>query len=219
MYPLEVGCKMMIVSGTGGGKTSWASKLVRFKEEMFPDEPPRRTMFCYSIWQEIYQELQQEFPEIIFKNGLPSKDELMELSGGDHVEHSLLLIDDMITELCESKDMEQLFTTLSHHRRISVLAMTQNIFYQGKCARTISLQTWYFALLYARRDIKQIKNLASQIYGGGSTKPFMEAYFDTQKDKYGYLFVDISPHGDKKHMLRTSIFPDESPTVVYAPKF
>ena len=219
MYPLEVGCKIMVVSGTGGGKTTWASKLVRFKDEMFPDESPKKVMVCYTIWQTLYQELQHEFPEIIFKNGLPSKEELIDLSGGDHIQHSLLLIDDMITELCESKDMEQLFTTLSHHLKISVIAMSQNIYYQGKCARTISLQSWYFVLLSARRDIKQLKLLASQLYGGDGTKTFMEAYLDTQKNRYGYLFIDISPFGNKKHMLRTFIFPDESPTIVYTPKY
>jgi len=33
--------------------------------------------------------------------------------------------------------------------------------------------------------------------------------------KYGYLLIDFSPHTEKKYQLRTRIFPDETPTIVY----
>ena len=218
MFPFEVGSKFIVAAASAGGKTSWVIKLIQHREDMFPDNPPKRVMVCYSMYQPLYQELQQAIPEVIFKKGLPSKEELLELSGDTKAEHSLLIIDDLMTELVNSKEMEELFVTLAHHRKITSLFLTQNIFYQGKYSRTISLNTWYFVLLSLRRDLRQLKTLASQIYGGGNSKAFMAAYLDTQQNKFGYLLVDVSPHGNPKFMLRTNIFPDDPPTIIYVPQ-
>ena len=216
MYPFEIGSKIVVAATSGGGKTSWAMKLIKFRKEMFPEEPPEKIMICYVVFQKLYREIQKEIPEIIFKYGLPTKEELLELSGEGEVKHSLLLIDDLMSELSNSKEMEELFVTLAHHRKITCLFLTQNVFYQGKYSRTISLNTWYFVILSVRRDIRQLKLLGSQILGGGgTTKAFIKAYEDTQKEKYGYLLVDVSPHSVKKHMLRTNIFPDDPPTIIY----
>ena len=216
MYPLQVGSKIIVAATSGGGKTSWAIKLIKYREEMFPEEPPEKIMICYSMFQPLYREIQKEIPTIIFKYGLPTKEELMELSGDGEPKHSLLIIDDLMSQLSNSKEMEELFVTLAHHRKITCLFLTQNIFYQGKYARTISLNTWYFVILTIRRDIRQLKLLAGQIVGGGTAlNSFVRAYEDTQKQKYGYLMIDVSPHSVKKHMLRTNVFPDDPPTVVY----
>ena len=217
MYPFEIGSKIVVAATSGGGKTSWAVKLIRYRKEMFPEEPPEKIMICYSVFQNLYRDIQKELPQIIFKYGLPTKDELMELSGEGEPKHSLVLVDDLMLQLSNSKEMEELFVTLAHHRKITCLFLTQNIFYQGKHARTISLNTWYFVILSVRRDIRQLKLLGGQILGGGgSTKAFIKAYEDTQKERYGYLLVDVSPHSIKKHMLRTNVFPDEPPTIIYA---
>ena len=184
---------------------------------MFPEEPPKKIMICYSVFQPLYAELQRSHPEIIFKVGLPSRDELIYLGGDDkdNIEHSILIIDDLMSQVCNSKNMEELFVTLAHHRKITCVFLTQNLFYQGKCSRTISLNSWYFILLKARRDLKQIKQLASQILGGNDITGFMLAYQDVLKTDFGYLVVDISPRGERKYMLRTNVFPDDPPTVAY----
>ena len=60
--------------------------------------------------------------------------------------------------------MMKVFTERSHHQNISVIFMTQNIFHQGKTARTISLNTQYMVLFENARDPQQIKTLAKQMY-------------------------------------------------------
>ncbi len=217
MFPFEVGSKLVLVGSASSGKTSWTMRLIKFNSEMFPDEPPEKIMICYSVFQPLYAELQKSNPSIIFKTGLPSKEEMMELGGDDenNIRHSLLVIDDLMSDVCSSKEIEQLFVTYAHHRKISCVFLTQNLFYQGKCSRTISLNSWYFILMKTRRDMKQIRQLASQIMGGSNITGFMMAYEDVMKEKYGYLLVDVSPHGQRKYMLRTNIFPDDPPTITY----
>ena len=88
---------------------------------MFPDEPPKRVMVCYSIFQPIYEVLKSSDNDIVFKQGLPTKKEMMLLGGDDYVEHSILYIDDFMGDVCDSKNMEELFVSLAHHHKITCL--------------------------------------------------------------------------------------------------
>ena len=49
----------------------------------------------------------------------------------------------------------------------------------------------------------------------GKVGYFVESFEKATSIKYGYLLIDFSPHTDKKYQLRTRIFPDEAPTIVY----
>ena len=107
--------------------------------------------------------------------------------------------------------MELLFTQGTHHRCVSVILITQNLFPRGKHARTIALNTWYLVLMKNLRDTSQVSVLGRQLYPG-KTKGFMEAYQDALT--HGYMVVDMSPHAENQYRIRTRIFPDED-TIVY----
>ena len=61
-------------------------------------------------------------------------------------EPPLIILDDLLNEVY-SKDVCDLFTKGSHHRNISVLLLTQNLFHQGINCRDISLNAKYLVLL------------------------------------------------------------------------
>lgn len=65
-------------------------------------------------------------------------------------------------------DMELLFTQGCHHRRLSVLFLTQNVYVQGTRSRTITLNTTYLVLMKNVQDVSQITTLAKQLYPGRS---------------------------------------------------
>ena len=67
------------------------------------------------------------------------------------------------------------FTKISHHRNLSVVYLTQNIFYKNKQTRTLSLNSNYIVLFRNARDATQVSNLARLMYPGN--RAFMiEAY-------------------------------------------
>ena len=115
-------------------------------------------------------------------------------------------------EVMRSKDMELLFIQGCHHRKVSVIMITQNLCPGGKHARTIALNTWYLVLMKNIRDISQVGVPGRQVYPGKS-RGFMEAYEDALNTRYGYFIVDMAPHSDNKYRLRTLIFPNEDPIV------
>ena len=70
----------------------------------------------------------------------------------------------MMDDVLSDSSMIKVFTERSHHQNISVVFVTQNIFHQGRRARTISLNTQYMVLFEKARDRQQIKTLAKQMY-------------------------------------------------------
>ena len=104
------------------------------------------------------------------------------------------------------------FTQLSHHNNLSVIYLNQNLYYQGKCARTLDLNTAYTVLLKNPRNIQQVALLGRQLVMG---KLLKAAYCDATSLPFGYLVVDLSPKGNESYRLRTNVFPAELPVVIY----
>ena len=105
---------------------------------------------------------------------------------------------------------------LCHYKGLSVVYITENMYQPSQRARTINLNATYLCLYHNICDKLQESCLGKQMYPCQSPM-FMEAYEDSSKKKYGYLFIDLSPHSDNEYRLRAHIFPGED-TIVYFPK-
>jgi hypothetical protein len=165
---------------------------------------PAKVMYCYGEYQPVFA----KYPSVIFNEGLP---DISEFTGK---EPTLLIIDDLMQETNDT--VANIFTKISHHRNVSVMYITQNLFPKNKHARTISLNSHYLVLFKNPRDAGQFAILARQMYPNGS-KFAIEAFKDATEQPYGYLLIDLKPDTDEKHRLRTNIFPGEV-TFVYLKK-
>ena len=125
-----------VVAGpTSCGKTAWVLKLVRNASNMI-DPPPSRIHYCYGEYQSIFD----DYSSVIFREGLPEmSDDVF-----DGRQPTLLIIDDLMSET--NQLVSNIFTKISHHRNISVIYMTQNVFDKNKFTRTISLNAHYLVL-------------------------------------------------------------------------
>jgi len=112
--------------------------------------------------------------------------------------------------------VSQIFTKVSHHKSLSVLYLTQNLFYKTKQNRTMSLNAHYLVLFKNPRDMTQISHLAAQMYPGKS-KYMIESYRDATSVPFSYLLIDLKPDTEEKMRLRSNIFPGET-TYVYVSK-
>jgi hypothetical protein len=123
----------------------------------------------------------------------------------------LLIIYDLINEA--DQNVCNLFTRLSHHRNVSVVFITQNLFHKNKFVRTMNLNTHYIVMFKNLRDASQMAILARQMYPGKSQ--FVE---DATKKSHGYLLIDPRPDTDDRYRIRTKIFPDDPRQYAYLPK-
>ena len=204
-------CSSICVSGqTGSGKTRWVYRFLTHIRNMYSRDPPCQILYCYGIYQPLFDEMERTLKNFRSKQGLPSSEELEEFTADRH--HKLIVIDDLIHRVVEDKEMELLFTLGTHHKCVSVILITQNLYPRGKHARTIALNTWYLVLMKNLRDVSQVGILGRQLYPG-RVKGFIKAYEDALGSKQGYLIVDTSPHGDDQYRLRSRVFPGQDPLV------
>ena len=172
------------------------------------EEPPKKVLYCYSIWTKLFNEMEKNL-DIEFVQGMPHPDKIKDIFDGHH---HIICVDDLQHEVANSKEAEKLFTQLSHHNNLSVIYLNQNLYFQGKCARTLNLNTAYIVLLKNPRNTQQVALLGHQL---GIGKTLQEAYKDATGKSFGYLVVDLSPKSDENYRLRTNVFPEEAPLLVY----
>ena len=135
--------------------------------------------------------------KIEFINGLPTVSEKLN--------NCHIVIDDLMTECIDNKEIVHLFTVGSHHGDINVIFLTQNIYEKGKYARSISLNSHYFILFNNRRDKGQIQYTGRQLFPGEQNF-FMEFYEDSISKDHGHLIIDLKPKTNEMIRLRTINF-------------
>lgn len=160
-------CSSMCISGqTGSGKTRFVYRLLSDVTKMYREDPPDRIMYCYGIHQPLFDDMEVEIPNLEMKHGLPTPEEIEEFTKDR--KYRLIIIDDLSHQLLNNQEMELLFTQGCHHRRLSVVFMTQNLFQRGSRSRTIALNTYYLVLMKNVRDASQIAFLGRQLFPGHS---------------------------------------------------
>ena len=211
IHPLSLKFKAsspIVISGpTGAGKTMWTHKLL--SNGMFSQQPSS-VVYCYGAYQKMFDNFHKDIPNIHFHSGLPSSDFIEGMNNG---EFHILVLDDLMEEVVHGGiEVMNLFTRLCHHYNITAIFVTQNIFAQGKYARSIALNTHYLVLFENKRDESQIVHLARQV-SPHDTKYFLDSYSDAVSSLHGYLLVDCEPTSNRELQLRTNIFPPDDMTV------
>ena len=204
----------IIVSGpTNSGKTTWVYRLLQNLDGMYYNDPPERIMYCYSVWQTLYEDMEKDISNIGFHEGLPSKEILDELSSENS---KVLILNDIFNKVVSSENVADVFTSGCHHRGFSCIFITQNIFSQGKFARTLALNSSYLVVFKNIRVTSQIGVLGRQLFPNKG-KYFIESHEDATSYLHGYLVIDLTCTGNERFRLRTKIFPGEE-CIIYSPK-
>ena len=213
LLPLQPNSSLILCGPSNSGKSHFTKRLIENLDGMYESDPPVLILYCYGVHQGLYDEIESTIKNIQFHEGLPSETFIDEYADG---KHTLIVLDDLMNAALNSELVECLFVQSCHHKGLSVVYITQNMYQPGQRARTINLNATYLCLYHNIRDKLQVNCLGKQMYPR-QTAMFMEAYEDSTKEKYGYLFIDMSPHSNNEYRLRTKIFPGED-TIVYIPK-
>lgn len=185
------------------GKSSFVRKLLECGEDMI-ENAPEKIIWCYGEYQPQFEEMRASIPNIEFIEGLPSN--LIDLI--DPTLRNLLVLDDLMSETGNSKELTNLVTRGCHHKNLSLIYIQQNLFAPGKENRNISLNCHYICLFSNPRDRAQVNHLARQMYPGNA-RFLQEAYADACSKPYGYLLLDLKQETPEQFRLRTNVFPDQ----------
>jgi hypothetical protein len=109
---------MMVSGPTQSGKTIFVLKLIDNASTLV-EPAPKRIIYCYTEYQADKFDYCAARGVEFFK-GMPS------LEMFDGRENTMIILDDLMEEIDENAS--KLFTRVSHHRDLSVVLLTQNMF-------------------------------------------------------------------------------------------
>ena len=126
-------------------------------------------MWIYGQWQPLYAEMQRILLDIEFVKGIPANIEDEQFL--NPAIRNLIVINDLMSEASNDKQICDLFSKGSHHPNLSVICLVQNLYYQGK-ERKLHHEPEQSVLgtFNKPRDQQQITVLARQMYLGQSEK-------------------------------------------------
>lgn len=193
---------MCVVGPSHSGKTHFTLKLLDHRHELF-DCVPNRVVWCYGIYQpELHQQLLQR--------GYQTQSDI--ISTSDIQPYDIIILDDLISESNNSKEVTDMFTKAAHHKPCFIIFIMQNLFPGGKDARTRSLNTHYYVIFKNPRDKSQVDYLARQILPRKS-KALIKVFENATEKPHQYLFLDFTQECPDNYRFRGDIF--EKPMLIY----
>ena len=192
---------LMIAGPSGSGKTVFTTKLLLDNPELFADPPPD-VHYCYGSWQKGYDPLKKA--GVRFHEGIPDSDTLPQWfpKGG------VLVLDDLMDEGGNDKRVLDLFTKHSHHRNITVIYLCQDLFPNGKFAKTISRNAHYIVAFKNPRDQLGMRNLLLQSFPT-RWQEVMETYRKVTDRPFGYMLLDLHPTSQDDQRILSHLLKEE----------
>lgn len=188
--------RVMCVSGPSqSGKTEFVLRLLNERKDIFR-KPLNKVLWCYGIHNPNLQ-LTLQNRGYQTHRGLPTEKDIEP--------ESICVLDDLLCESQNSKEVTNMCTRAAHHKPCFVILISQNLFPCGKEARTRSLNTHYYIIFKNPRDKLQFEILARQI-SPTKSKSLIAAYEDATKQPFGYLFIDFTQECDEDARYRANIF-------------
>ena len=193
---------VMVAGPSGCGKTQLVDEMLT--EQRAFQQTAARIVYCYGVWQPRFAGMKKK--GIRFHQGIPTSSHLGQWFKGRG--------GDLMEEGGNDKRVLDLFTKDSHHRNVTVLYLTQDLFPPGKFAKTINRNAHYVIAFKNPRDRTGMRNLALQAFPD-QWQGVMEVFNRCTQNPFGYLMLDLHPASGDRFRLWTNLRGREAPPVVF----
>lgn len=117
-----------------------------------------------------------------FFEGVPTHDDLKKWLGDQ--QGGILVLDDLMLEEGDDKDILNLFTQHSHHLNVTVFYLRY---------KTISRNAQYIIVFKNPRDNVALLTLLTEMHPNKKWCPVMDTYNQCAQRPFGYLAIDVNP--------------------------
>ena len=129
---------------------------------------------------------------------------------------ALILMDDLWSELINSRAFSHLVTFGSRHTNCSLLCTTQNMFESSKYSVTIRRQFQYVIVMYPNAERQMLITIGKNLFPSNPLcliNCFKKLIPYTEHHYQQYIFIDTHPNSPLGHnmRLRSNIFDPEEP--------
>ena len=167
----------IVFGQTGAGKTQFILKVI---ERKLIEPFPKNIFYMYGV----EQDFMQNYPNITFIKGL-------DFTKVNTSEPSMLVVDDLLLDI--NKEVASAFILGSHHRKISLFFISQNLFPNCNTFRLMSANSHYYVLFHNQRNFRQVHTLARQIFVGKDLNRILAAYKRASENPRGFILLSFSP--------------------------
>lgn len=200
----------LIISGaTSSGKSFLLREILKYKDVLIKN-CSNKIIYCYKTWQSGYDKIKMINKNVVFIQGIPSEDQI------NTIHDCTIIFDDLFIQCINNEFVMDIYTVGSHHRNISAIVISQNVFSQEKFSREISLNCNCMILFKNPRDQLQLQILARQMFSGNA-KLLQEAFNEATLKPHGYLLIDLMQSTESKNRIQTGILPSQQ-RIIYVPK-
>jgi len=182
---------LLIAGPSGCGKTVFTTKLLLENGDLF-QEAPKSIHYCYGSWQDGFQKLKKG--GVKFHEGIPDSEQLPRWFPGGGV----LVLDDLMDEGGNDKRVLDLI----------VIYLCQDLFPNGKFAKTISRNAHYIAAFKNPRDQLGIRNLLLQSFLTQWLE-VLDTFRKVTDRPYGYMLLDLHLASQDNQCVLSRVLKDE----------
>ena len=126
----------MIVGPSGSGKSTLVKSILEQKFQMF-SRIPKHVILCYAHSQDMYHKMLQNGTINEMIENFPGIEEMKQILKMHKSDGSCLILDDSLTMI--GNHMSALFTEFSSKYNTDIFILSQNLFFDHKEYRTLSL--------------------------------------------------------------------------------
>ena len=186
----------VIIAGPwGSGKSELVEQWLRYLN--VSQVKPKTMVYAYDRWQPRFARMQKK-DGIRFHRGLPDPSHLTKWFGPTRGGVSVL--DDLMEEGGQDKRVLDLFTKDSHHRNITVLYLTQDLFPPGKFSKTINRNAHYIVDFTNPRDQTGIRTISLQAFPDRWGQ-VLRLFKRVTSRPFGYSMLDVHSASDDRYRL------------------
>ena len=125
-----------------------------------------------------------------------------------------MVLDDLMDEGSNDKRVLDLFPKHSHHQKVTVIHLCQDMFPVGKYAKSISRNAHYIVAFKNPRDQLGVRNVLLQSFPT-TWKDSLETFHHATARPCGYLVLDLHSASSNQQRLLSHVLKDEGWTRTY----
>ena len=198
---------MLIHGRPNSGKTYFTYQLIENRESLI-DKPIHNIVWFYGEKTDMFEKLKEQ--NVTLVEGIPDSFDTYIKDGCNN----LFIIDDLMKAANSSELVTNLVCNKSHHKSVTCIIISQNMFDAGKERINIFRCAQYLVLFHSPLDNSVARTIASKIMPH-KTDLFYKIYNATAAAKpHGYLFIDGSNYSSDKTRFRTDLFGDYQTTYI-----
>ena len=124
-------------------------------------------------------------------------------------EGGILILDDLMNEGGSDKNVLDLFTKDSHHQKITVIYLCQDLFPNGKFAKPISRNAHYIIAFKIPRDQLGLRNLLQQSFPT-QFREVLDTFRHVNNERpFAYMCLDTHPASQDDQRFLSHLLKDE----------